>query len=108
MMIKPQKYRIAFVLDTLYYPFTYPEIIQSLAVRKYRIDAAPPQSPLGGARIYVNGYIASKEGGIIQVNEDRRTIASEGQIINNVIASAKEIVGLAESDFQMRQVSNIR
>jgi hypothetical protein len=102
MIIKPQKYRIAFVLDTLYYPFTYPEIIESLAARKYRIDAAPPQSPLGGARIYVKGYIASKEGSIIQVNEDRGLIACEGQIINNVIASAKEIVGLAESDFQLR------
>lgn len=67
MMIKPQKYRIAFVLDTLYYPFTFPEIIESLAARKYRIDASPPQSPPGGARIYIKGYIASKEGSIIQV-----------------------------------------
>jgi hypothetical protein len=95
MMIKPQKYRIAFVLDALYYPFTYPEIIASLAARKYRIDATPPQSPLGGARIYVKGYIASKEGCIIQVNDDRGIIACKGQIIDSVIASAKEIVGLA-------------
>ncbi len=107
MMIKPQKYRIAFVLDALYYPFTYPEIIASLAARKYRIDAAPPQSPLGGARIYVKVYIASKEGCIIQVNDDRGIIACEGQIIDSVIASAKEIVGLAESDFKVNIPSDI-
>jgi hypothetical protein len=107
MMIKPQKYRIAFVLDALYYPFTYPEIIASLAARKYRIDAAPPQSPLGGPRIYVKGYVASKEGSIIQVNDDRGIIACEGQILNSVLASANEIVGLAESDFQVSIPSDI-
>lgn len=31
----------------------------------------------------------------------------EGQIVNNVIASANEIVGLAESDFQLRVPSDI-
>lgn len=107
MMIKPQKYRIAFVLDALYYPFTYPEIIASLAARKYRIDAAPPQSPLGGPRIYVKGYVASKEGSIIQVNDDRGIIACEGQILNSVLASANEIVGLAESDFRVSIPSDI-
>lgn len=35
--IVPQKYRIALKFNSLYYPFTYPEILNSLGKREYGI-----------------------------------------------------------------------
>ena len=106
MKIIPQKYRIAFVIDALYYPFTYPEILNSLAMRKYRIETPPP-SLLGGARIYAKGNVASKEGCFIQLNEDRKIIACEGQSIDSVISSAKDIVDISTTDFKMNMPNDI-
>jgi hypothetical protein len=100
MKINPQKYRIAFVIDALYYPFTYPEILNSLASRKYRIETPPP-SLLGGARIYAKGNVASKDGCFIHLNEDRKVIACEGRSIDNVISSAKDIIDISTTDFKM-------
>jgi hypothetical protein len=104
MMIKPQKYRIAFVFDTLYYPFTYPEILNSLAERKYKIIAAPPQGDplLSGARIYVSGFIAStKSGCFIQLNESSKLIACEGTSADNVVATARDIIDLSKEVFKL-------
>jgi len=102
MTIKPQKYRLAFVFNTLYYPFTYPEIIESLKARKYAINAgAPPEPFMNGARNYVSGYIASKLGCFVEVNNDRKLMAVEGTSANNVVAIAEEIIDLSITDFRL-------
>lgn len=103
MMIKPQKYRIAFVFNTIYYPFTYPEIISSLMERAFRITAGPPQPDpiLAGARLYVSGFIASKQGCYIQLNEGSGMIACEGTIAKNVLDIAREIIDLSKEVFKL-------
>lgn len=102
MILKPQKYRIAFVFNTLYYPFTYPEILTSLSERSYRINAMPPQPDplLSGARIYANGFVASNSlGCIIELNENRKIIACEGTSVDSVVRSANEIIELSKTVF---------
>lgn len=110
MMIKPQKYRIAFVLNTLYYPFTYPEILNALKDRRYRITAAPPQPDplLSGARIYVGGFVAStKSGCIVQLNDSSKIIACEGTNANDVVDTARDLIELCKDAFKLNMPNDI-
>ncbi|VVB69017.1 Uncharacterised protein [uncultured archaeon] len=113
MIIKPQKYRIAFVLNTLYYPFTYPEILDSLAARGYTI-LVPPQPLQSGARIYISGQAAAvkatsptKQPCFIETNEPKKIIACEGKDIDNIVAGVKDLVDLSVSDFKLNLPSDI-
>lgn len=100
MIITPQKYRIAFVFNALFYPFTYPEILNSLTSRKYAI-LAPPQPVRSGARIYINGHVATKSGCYIELNSDKKIIACESNIVDSVITSFNDIVDLSKTDFKL-------
>jgi|GEM_PF-1106497 len=107
MIIKPQKYHVAFVFNTLYYPFTYPEILNSLASRGY-ISLVPPQPLQSGARIYVSGpAIATKAADpkkapcFIELIEPKKVIACNGTAIDNVVASVRDVVDLSRTDFKL-------
>jgi hypothetical protein len=101
MKIVPQKYRIAFKFNTLYYPFTYPDILNSLASRKYAI-LAPPQPIQSGARIYISGHIATRSGtSFIELNEAKKIMACESTTVDNAVASANDIVDISKMDFKL-------
>lgn len=111
MMIKPQKYRVALVLDTLYYPFTYPEILNSLRDRGYKIIAAPPQPDplLSGARIYINGFVAAtKSGCLIQLNDSSQMIACEGTSADDVVSTTRDIVNLCIDVFRLDMPNDVK
>jgi hypothetical protein len=107
MKIIPQKYQVAFVFNTLYYPFTYPEILNSLAARGYTI-LVPPQPLQSGARIYVSGpAVATKAADLakascfIELIEQKKTIACNGTSVDNIVASVRDIVELSQTDFKL-------
>ena len=100
MEIKPQRYRLAIVFHTLFFPFTYPELIDSLKKREYSVLPPPRPAPTG-PRVYVGGHIATKEGCTVDVNDDRKIIASEGSQVENIIKSVEELMGIAEKDFRL-------
>lgn len=107
MKITPQKYHVAFVFNTLYYPFTYPEILNSLAARGYAI-LVPPQPLQSGARIYVSGpAVATKAADpakapcFIELIEQKKTIACNGTSVDNIVASVRDIVDLSQIDFKL-------
>jgi hypothetical protein len=107
MKIVPQKYRIAFVFNTLYYPFTYPEILNSLNSRGYSI-LVPPQPLQSGARAYISGpAVATKAADparapcFVELNETKKIIACNGTDIENIVASVKDLVDLSETDFKL-------
>ncbi len=100
MKIVPQKYRVAFVFNTLYYPFTYPDILNSFAARKYAVTA-PPQPIKSGARIYASGYVAMKSGCFIELNEAKKIIACESATVDSIIASFRDIVDVSKTDFKL-------
>lgn len=113
MRIVPQKYRIAFVFDTLYYPFTYPEIFDSLQARGFTI-LVPPQQLQNGARIYISGQSAAAKGSdltkqpcFIEINESKKIIACEGRDISNIVAGVLDIVDISVSDFKLNLPSDI-
>lgn len=98
MEIKPQKYRLAFVFHTLFFPFIYPELVESLKKRGYSIPP-PPRPPPTGSRVYVSGHIATKGTCFVDINADRKIIASEGSSIKDIIKSIEELIDIAKSDF---------
>lgn len=107
MIINPQKYHIAFVFSTLYYPFTYPEILNSLEARNYT-KLVPPQPLQGGARMYISGpAVAAKATDptkapcFIELNETKKIIACNGTAIENIVASVRDIVDLSQKDFKL-------
>lgn len=101
MSIEPMRYRISFTFDTIFYPFVYPSILASLGKRNYIINASPPTPLPSGQRVYVSGYIASKYGCFIELNDSRKLIASEGSALDGVILAAKDIIDIAENDFKL-------
>jgi hypothetical protein len=107
MKIVPQRYHVAFVFNTLYYPITYPEILNSLKSRGYSI-LVPPQPLQSGARIYVSGpAVATKATDpakapcFVELNEPKKIIACNGTDIGNIVASLKDLVELSQTDFKL-------
>jgi len=101
-MVEPniQRCALAFVLNKVLYPFTYPEIVYSLKERKYNIALPAGTLPSGG-RVYIGGPVAKKESVVIIAKDDAKILQAEGDSINKVIASAKEIIEIAKADFQL-------
>jgi hypothetical protein len=113
LRIVPQKYRIAFVFNTLYYPFTYPDILNSLAARGYMI-LVPPQPLQSGARIYASGPAVAtkavdpaKAPCFIELTEPKKIIACNGTAIDNIVPSARDIVDLSQKDFKLNLDTDI-
>jgi hypothetical protein len=100
MEIVPQKYRVAFKFNTLYYPFTYPEILNSLASRDYAI-LVPPQPIKSGARIYISGHVATKSGCFIELNEAKKIVACESPDVDSAITSINDVIDLSKTDFKL-------
>jgi len=100
MEIKPQKYRCAVVFRTLFFPFTYPELIDSFKRRGYSVPPSPRPLP-SGPRVYVGGHIATKEGCSVEIKDEKQVIASEGRQVENVIKSFEDIMDITKEDFQV-------
>lgn len=99
--INIQRCSLALAFNTVFYPFTYPEIFDSLRAHKYTISPIPTGNLPSGARIYVGGLIAKR--GIITINSNdgKRILAAEGPDIDQVIASAEELIEIARNDFHV-------
>lgn len=99
MPIEPQRYRLALVLKSLFFPLTYPEITTSLEELGYTITL-PKQLPMApGARAYVGGRIANKEGCFVDIDPNSKIVASEGIDIYKVIGAFEELQVMITNDF---------
>lgn len=101
-MVEPkiQRCALAFVFNKVLFPFTYPEIADSLKERGYSI-ALPAEALPSGGRVYVGGPIAKKESVIIIAKDDSKIMQAEGNSIVKVIAAAEEIIEIAKTSFQL-------
>lgn len=97
MDIKPQKFRIALVLNSLFFPFTFPDFIDSLRKRGYAIPTLPQSIP-SGQKAYLGGYVAAKEDCVVELNPDKQLLAVEGFPGNN-IKIIRELMSIAVDDF---------
>ncbi len=99
--INTQRCSLALAFNTVFYPFTYPEIFDSLKAQKYTISQIPTSNLPSGARIYVGGLIAKRGVITINSNDGKRVLAAEGPDIDQVITSAEELIEVAKNDFHV-------
>jgi hypothetical protein len=96
MDIIPQKFRIALVLNSLFFPFTFPDFIESLRKREFAIPTFPQSIP-SGQKSYLGGYVAAKEDCVVELNPDKQLLAVEGFPGNN-IKIIRELMSIAVNE----------
>jgi len=102
--ITPIRYHLALVLKSLHFPLTYPSINDSLKKRGYTLTESSlrlvPSVPLG-ARSYLSGRIATKEECYVDIDADRKFIATEGRNTKKVIETFNDLVNMSKEDFNV-------
>ncbi|RLJ01869.1 MAG: hypothetical protein DRP08_05050 [Candidatus Aenigmatarchaeota archaeon] len=100
--ILPQKYRLALVFRQIFFPFTYPDFLDSLKAKNF--DIIPKDLPLfSGPRAYVSGLIAKKQNCIVHLDADKKFLATEGRSVNDVIKVYAQLVKIAEENFKVKK-----
>ncbi len=100
MDVKPQKHRIALVLNSLFFPFTFPDVIDSLRKRGYAIPNLPQTIPMG-QKAYLGGYIAAKEDCVVELNPEKNLVAVEA-VSDNITKIVRELMSMAVTDFYVK------
>lgn len=99
MEIKPQKIRIASVLNSLFFPFTFPDVIESLKKRGFSIPSLPESIPTG-QKAYLGGHIAAKKDCLVELNPDKNLVAVDS-FSNNINSIMQELLSIATTDFHV-------
>lgn len=99
LKIEPQNYRLALVLQTVFFPLTYPDLINSLRTRGFQIIESLP--PVSGARAYLGGRFATKDGCMVDVDPDRKILANDGRSLEDVMKIHQELILMATEDFKV-------
>jgi hypothetical protein len=99
LKIEPQNYRLALVLQTLFFPLTYPDLINSLRKRGFQIEGPLPS--ISGARSYLGGRIATKDGCTVDIDPDRKILANDGSNFEDVMKVHQELIAMAAEDFKV-------
>ena len=98
--VRPLKNRLTLVLDTLLFPFTFPEIFDAMRQREYQFPSMPGTIPIG-QRTYVEGPIGMKNDCLVEISNTKKTIGIEGEAIENVVNTMKEIIQMSADDFKL-------
>lgn len=98
MPLRMLRCRLAYVLDVLFYPFTTPEIVNSLQRSGFTLLGQPP-TIWPGPRMYVSGRLAAKEGGFVDVEADRKLIAAEASSAEVTLRLAEQISAISSGEF---------
>jgi hypothetical protein len=99
LKIEPQNYRLALVLQTVFFPFTYPDLFNSLRSRGFKIEG--PIIPVSGPRSYLGGPIATKDGCTVDIDPDRKILANDGSNFEDVMKVHQELIAMAAEDFKV-------
>ncbi len=101
VQIQPIRYRIALVLNTLFYPLTFPDVLESLKERKFIVPRTAVSSMPTGQRSYVGGPIATKDDVTVDLDPDRKIVATEGKNVESVLSVFEEITSLLRDDYSV-------
>lgn len=104
MLIKPLKYRIALIHKLLFHPFVHPDFPDSLQKRNFSLQQLPPVKP--GPRLYIDGYIAQKDGCGIETNNEKKLLAVES-IDEKFLDIMKELIKISEEDSYLNLKSDL-
>ncbi len=102
--LHPVKYRLALVLNTLFFPFTFPDVFEAFKGRDFTLGGGSPSSrvPVAlGAQLYISGTIASKDGVIVDIDHDRRIVGAEGDDSDKLLKIFDEVLNVVQKDFHV-------
>ncbi len=126
--IKPQSYRLALSFDTVFFPFTFPEISEALRQRGYKTSSLSYDSLSSsnnsqsvktylvsprvfeggftsaptGPRVYAGTFTSVKGNCIVRVDNNKKIITVRGNVVEEVVNSTREIMNMSESDFRVK------
>ncbi len=97
VQIQPMRYRLALVLNTLFYPLTFPDVVDSLNSRKFVARSTTTIPP--GVRNYVGGTIATKEDVTVDLDPERKIVATESKNVDNLVRIFHEVMQILHEDY---------
>lgn len=98
MQLKLQKFRISLVLNSFFFPLTSTEVFDSLRAREFDIGHPPVPFPTG-PRVYVSGTVARKHDVIINIDNNRNLIGTQGVTIEETLNIFSEVMDMLREDF---------
>jgi len=101
------EYNLALIFNTTLFPFTHPDIDESLDKKSYKLNPTTKPQSLAEPRSYVDGNIASKKGCTISINNNRQILSAQGNNIKRVLASVDDLKDISVQDFQLDLTEDI-
>jgi len=102
MKVEPQRYRISFKLNSIFFPFTEPKFSDLLIENGFQLAKAMVPVFPHGQRSYLSGRVAMKYDCAIDVDSNRQLIASEGRSLDNTINAMKELLAITTKEFNIK------
>lgn len=99
--IKPQRYRLSFVLTSVFFPLTEPDFSNSLQEKNFTLGRTVPPIFPSGERTYVGGRIAVKDDCVLEVDANRKLVGIEGLSSKIVIAQMEELLSIVKKEFHV-------
>lgn len=102
--LHPIKYRLALVLNSLFFPLTFPDVFTTFKARDFSLIGGGSASrvPVGlGAQLYIAGPVASKDGVIVDLEHDRKIIGLEGEDLDKLLNVFEIVSNVVEKDFSV-------
>lgn len=102
MKVEFKKVQLAFVYRTIFFPFTYPEMHDSLKKEKYELEPITPKMPAtmpSGTAAYLAGHVATKNDCKILLDDIRKILVIAGKVPSKVRSIYEEIGRIAQKDF---------
>ena len=101
MRVEPQRYRISFVLNSIFFPFIEPDFSDLLKEKGYTLGRSMVPVFPHGQRAYISGRIALKDDCVVDVDSNRKLVASEGRSLEDVITTMEELVSISTKNFHV-------
>lgn len=101
MKVEPQVYRLSFVLSPVFFPITEPDFSDILKGKGYTLGRRVPPIFPTGPRAYISGRIAVRDDCVVDVDADRKLVASEGRSAEEVVDVMEELMSIASKNFRV-------
>lgn len=96
--LKLQKFRLSLVLNSFFFPLTSPDVFEVLKSREFEVGRIPEPFP-SGARVYFSGRIARKRNVLVDIDNNRRLVGTDGVSIEDTIQTFSELLDMLREDF---------
>lgn len=98
MEIRPERFRLSLVLNSVFFPVTSPEAFQSFSSRGFNILIPQGRLP-SGPRVYFTGPFAQKKGVVIDSDSNRNMVGTEADSSDNTVEVFLEVINILKEDF---------